>query len=51
MPADTLLDGRVIICDRIIGEARAIPVSAGSALVLRSAEGEDVELPADLQRV
>lgn len=36
---------------RIADEARDAPVMTGSFLVLRSAEGEDVGLPADLQHV
>lgn len=51
MPATALATERITISDHIIDEARDTPVTTGSALVLRSAEGEDVELPADLQQI
>ena len=51
MSATALATERITISDHIIDEARGTPVTSDAVLVLRSAEGEDVELPADLQRV
>ena len=51
MPATALTTERITISDRIIDEARATPVTSDTVLVRRSAEGEDVELPADLQQI
>lgn len=51
MPATALATERITISDHIIEEARDTPITTGSTLVLRSAEGSDIELPADLQRV
>lgn len=51
MPATALATERITISDHIIEEARDTPVPTGSTLVLRSAEGTDIELPADLQEV
>ncbi|EYT49857.1 helix-turn-helix domain-containing protein [Brachybacterium muris] len=51
MSATALATERITVSDRIIDEARDTPVTTGSTLVLRSAEGADIELPADLQRI
>lgn len=51
MSATALDTERITVSDRIIDEARDTPVTTGSTLVLRSAEGADIELPADLQRI
>lgn len=42
---------RITISDHTIGEARDTPVSGSSTLILRTADGEEITLPADLQRV
>lgn len=51
MPATALVTERITIDDHIIDEARDTPVATGSTLVLRSSEGDEVELPASLQRI
>lgn len=51
MSATALATERITISDHIIDEARDTPVTTGSSLILRSAEGTDVELPADLQQI
>ena len=51
MSATTLATERITISDHIIEEARDTPVATGSTLVLRSAEGTEIELPVDLQQI
>jgi excisionase family DNA binding protein len=51
MPATALATERITISDHIIDEARDMPVTSDSTLVLRTAEGEEMELPADLQQI
>lgn len=51
MSATALATERITISDRIIDEARDTPIATGSTLVLRSAAGTNIELPADLQRI
>src|SRR5699024_8301713 len=47
--AATAANARIIIDDYIIAESRDVPVTTACALVLRCAEGEDVELLSGLQ--
>lgn len=51
MTATMLATERITISDHTIGEARDTPVSGSSTLILRTADGEEITLPADLQRV
>lgn len=51
MAATALATDRITINDHIIDEARDAPLSRTSTLVLRSADGEETPLPAELQQV
>lgn len=51
MTATMLATERITINDHTIGEARNTPVSDSATLLLRTADGKEVTLPADLQRV
>ncbi len=51
MSATALGTERITLSDHIIDEARDTPVTTGSTLVLRSAEGTEIGLPVDLQQI
>ncbi|MGO1895894.1 MAG: helix-turn-helix domain-containing protein [Brachybacterium sp.] len=51
MTATTLATERITISDRTIGEARNTPSLENSSLVLHTADGAEITLSGDLQRV
>lgn len=51
MSATALATERISISDHIVDEARDTPLSKSSTLVLRTADGEEFTLPAELQQV
>lgn len=51
MPATTQTAERITISDRTIDQARSTPPLEKSALVLHTADGDEIVLPDDLQRV
>lgn len=51
MTATTLTAERITISDHTIDEARSTPSLEKSKLVLHTADGDEVTLPGDLQRV
>lgn len=51
MTPTTLAAERITISDHTIDEARSAPVSPTTTLILRAADGEEVTLPANLQKM
>lgn len=51
MTPTTLAAERIMISDHTIDEARSAPISPSTTLVLRAADGEEITLPANLQKL